>query len=255
MKPSAVTTVFFSATGNTRRGCRWLAECFEEPVEMDLTRFDMVPSRTEFGAGELVVLGAPVYGGRIYRGAAQRFRALRGDGTPCLLVVTYGNRTFDNALLELWDLAVEQGFRPVGAAALVAEHTYGDIQKGRPDEGDREKLSTFGRQAAEKLSREDFAPLSLPGERPYGEGGDGGRFHPLLDEQSCTRCGLCARGCPEGAIDTGSPLVDGEKCISCFRCIRSCPTGARNMQDPDYLAFAEAFTQRLAKRLEPEFFL
>lgn len=58
--------------------------------------------------------------------------ALRGADTPCIVTVTYGNRDFDDALLELAEFVRERGFLPIAGAALVGEHTYGSIQPGRP---------------------------------------------------------------------------------------------------------------------------
>lgn len=255
-----VTAVYFSATGTSKRGAEAVADALSSALKsarqtMDLTRFDAAPARTHFGPGELVVFGAPVYGGRIYRGAAERFRRLKGEGTPCIVTVTYGNRDFDDALRELADLAEEQGFRPVAAAALVGEHTYGEIQKGRPNAGDLAEDRAFAEQAARKLAAGNLSAPAIPGNFPYKDGGSGGKFFPRAAE-NCTGCGLCARECPEGAIDPEKGFAaDPARCISCFRCVRLCPAGARRMDDPAYLEFAAAFTKRLAQRKENRYFL
>ncbi len=50
----------------------------------------------------------------------------------------------DDALLEMYDLVKENGFLPFAAAALVAQHTFGDIQRGRPNEKDlKEKTENY----------------------------------------------------------------------------------------------------------------
>ena len=255
-----VTAVYFSATDTSKKGAEAIAAAVSAAVgcgkadTINLTRFDAEPPRTVFGPDELVVFGAPVYGGRIYRGAAGRFRRLKGNHTPCVVTVTYGNRDFDDALLELSDLVKELGFVPAAAAALIGEHTYGDIQKGRPNAEDLAGDAAFGAKAAEKLAAGSFSEPEIPGNCPYKEGGSGGKFHPLTAE-NCVKCGLCARECPEGAISTVDFQVNPEKCIACFRCIRRCPVHAKNMDTPEYKEFAAAFTKRLAERKENRYFL
>lgn len=254
MKFAHISAVYFSATGTSERGVLAIANAFGETEKMNLTRFDAVPSRTQFSKDELVVFGAPVYSGRIYQGAVERFRKLKGNGTPCIVTVTYGNRDFDDALLELSDLVKELGFVPVAGAALIGEHTYGDIQKGRPNKDDLAEDKAFAENVQEKLEREDFSEPEIPGNRPYKEGGTGGKFYPLTAE-NCVKCGLCARECPEGAIDTENFQVNSDKCIACFRCIRRCPVHAKNMDVPAYQEFAAMFTQKLAQRKENRYFL
>ena len=72
----------------------------------------------------LVVFSSPVYGGRIPKVARGRFANFFGNKTPCVITVTYGNRDFDDALLELYDFATANGFDVIGAAALIGRHTY-----------------------------------------------------------------------------------------------------------------------------------
>ena len=41
----------------------------------------------------------------------------------------------------------------------------------------------------------------------------------------CFKCGICAKKCPQGAIDvsSGIPKIDYAKCDSCGTCVTSCP--------------------------------
>ncbi|MGM9612510.1 MAG: 4Fe-4S binding protein [Butyricicoccus sp.] len=250
-----ITAVFFSPTGTSKTGAETIARAFApDAVSCDLTRFD-APLPAPFGADEVVVFGAPVYAGRLYEGFAARLAQLQGHGTPCILTVTYGNRHYDDALLEMEDIVRAAGFVPFAAAALVAQHTYGEIQVGRPNADDLAEDRAFAAQAAAKLEKGSLLPVSVPGNRPYREGGERGKFRPQTND-TCVKCGLCARECPQGAIDPRDfTQIDDSKCLACFRCIRRCPIGAKNMEVPAYQAFAKDFSAKLAVRRENEYFL
>ncbi len=58
---------------------------------------------------DVVLFAAPVYGGRLPAMAAERFRRIRGAGQKCVAVVVYGNRDYEDALLELHDILSETG--------------------------------------------------------------------------------------------------------------------------------------------------
>ena len=94
------------------------------------------------------------------------------------MVVVYGNREYEDALLELKNLAIEQGFSRVAAGAFIGEHSYSrdstPIAVGRPDEADLNKAKEFGERVLKKLldNRElDHLPtLEVPGNFPIKKG-------------------------------------------------------------------------------------
>lgn len=251
-----VTALYFSPTGGSKKSATTLAAALSggSYESIDLTPQSNVVSRV-FGPDDFVVFSVPCYKGRVPIIAVERMANIMGDKTPCIVSVTYGNRDYDDALLELYNLATEKGFLVQGAAALVGRHTYGDIQVGRPDDKDADENRRF----VEKLRaarNNDFSraiPLNIKGTFPYRGEGSGGKFHPLTSD-ACTRCGLCVAECPTQAIADDCQTIDATRCLSCFRCIRLCPVGAKHMNVEPYLAFARDFTQKLSTPRENEYF-
>lgn len=245
-----VSILYFSPTGNTRKTLEAMAAAIGRQIEdLDLTCSGDAASRA-FDENDFVLLGAPVYAGRIPSIARDRLAKAQGRQTPCLVVVSYGNRDYDDALLELSDLAKSRGFVVMGAAAVIGRHTYGEIQTTRPDADDLAQDRAFAEKAAAGSEAPD---LQIPGNRPYKDGGAGGRFRPSTTD-ACTHCGLCVRSCPVQAIAENCADIS-DSCISCFRCIRSCPAHAKQMDTEEYRSFAEMFTKKLAPRRENQYFL
>lgn len=252
-----VTSIFFSPTGSTRRLVSMLSKTFpSKPREVDITPYTQRGLSMDFGPDHLVLFGVPVYGGRIPSPAVQTLRRMQGSRTPAVLVAAYGNREYDDALLELADIAAANGFIPFAAAALIAEHSImHSVAAGRPDAQDAKKIEAFGTQLWKKLSTsEALSPVSVKGTRPYKEFG-GVPMKPKAG-RSCTGCGICAALCPAHAIPANVPsCTDKDACISCMRCIKVCPVHARRL-NPVMLRTAEsAFYQKHNARREPEFIL
>lgn len=252
MQVQSITTVFFSPTGNTRKYLQGMtSDCGMPVTEFDVTGYGIEYYR-EFFSDELVVIGAPVYGGLLPSVAMERFSKLRGCQTPCVIVACYGNRAFDDSLIELAELLKRQDFVIYGAAALVGRHTYGSIQVDRPNENDIQEAKDFLKRVMR--CNEEEPQISIPGHLPFQAKGAKGSFFPSTDSSSCLKCGMCVRKCPTGAIAKDCVTIDTEKCISCFRCIRNCPAKAKSMNSPAYDAFAEMMSTKLAQPKENEFF-
>ena len=207
------------------------------------------------------VIAVPVYGGRVAETAAERLRQVKGNGSPAVLVVLYGNRDYEDALLELRDLAVEQGFVPVAGGAFIGEHSYSrpperPIAAGRPDTADLAVAEAFGRQVAEKLARyaspERLPALSVKGNFPYKEKKRPTPAAPVTVEELCTQCGTCIDLCPVDAIALKGEIVsDAALCIKCCACVKFCPSQARRFDTP----YTDMLFRNFSARREPECFL
>lgn len=129
-----VTALYFSPTGGSKRSALSLAAALapEGFAELDITCGAVAG---DFGPGDVVVFSVPCYNGRVPGVAAGRLEQVHGHRTPCIISITYGNRDYDDSLLELQDIVQRQGFIVQGAAALVGQHTFGEIQVGVPMPG------------------------------------------------------------------------------------------------------------------------
>lgn len=177
---------------------------------------------------DIIVIAMPVFAGRVPTLAVERLRKVEPHNARCVVIAVFGNRAYDDALLEMQDVATEMGFRVIAAVAAVAEHSiirkYG---KGRPDADDAETLRHFGEEILRKTEDNNFSMPRVPGKHPYKHGGK--VPHPK-GRRRCNHCGICANQCPTDAIPLSNPKkVDSAKCISCMRCVSVCPTGARSI--------------------------
>lgn len=247
-----ITAVYFSATYTTKRVVEAVAAGLSnEETTYDITN-DAAAEEVAIPADEILVVGVPVYAGRVPAMAVERLRRFRGNNTPAVVVAVYGNRHYDDAVLELHDIVTEQGFCIVSAAAFVAQHSiFPKVGKARPDAADIADIKAFAEKSAE-LAAKGFGAIFLPGNRPYKVPG-GIPIWPTASKK-CTACGACARLCPTGAIDPASPKgVDKMKCIKCGRCIVVCPTKARHFYGIKYslaaARFNAAFTTRRANEV------
>lgn len=246
-----VTTLYFSATYTTKRVVEAVATAISnEIVAHDITN-NTATDEITIPADELLVVGVPVYAGRVPAMAVERLRRFRGCNTPAVLVAVYGNRHYDDAVLELHDIMTACGFRTVAAGAFIARHSiFPKVATTRPDADDIAQIKDFAANAAALLAT-GYGAIDIPGNRPYKVPG-GIPIWPTASRK-CTACGACARLCPTGAIDVASPRsVDKEKCIKCGRCIVVCPAKARRFYGIKYSLAAARFNVAFAARRENE---
>ena len=228
--------ICFSPTGGTKKAASILLNGLGgELVTVDLTDSQANFSQLNLAPDDVALIAVPSYSGRVPAVAVERLSAIKANGARAVLLCVYGNRAYEDTLVELEDAAKACGFNTVAAVAAIAEHSVvRDIAAGRPDEADRAALAGFAARIREKLDSGSVDTPAIPGNRPYRKAGGSGMV-PAAGED-CIRCGLCAQQCPVQAIDSADPTqTDGTKCISCMRCVAICPVGARKL-NPDMQA-------------------
>lgn len=246
-----VTALYFSATYTTKRVVEAVAKHLSaEVVSYDITN-DRATDEIKLSTDEVLVVGVPIYAGRVPAMAVERLRRFAGNNTPAVVVAVYGNRHYDDAVLELHDIMTECGFRTVAAGAFIAQHSiFPKVGAARPDAEDMSDIKHFAERISELL-RGNFGDIIIPGNRPYKVPG-GVPIWPTASRR-CTACGACARLCPTGAIDPAAPKgVDREKCIKCGRCVVVCPAKARRFYGIKYSLVARRFNSAFAARRENE---
>lgn len=73
-----INLIYFSPTGNTRRTLEAMAKAISDNISaIDLTCLDKV-QQWQFSKDDFVILGMPVYGGRIPAVAKQRIENIEG---------------------------------------------------------------------------------------------------------------------------------------------------------------------------------
>lgn len=256
MKLSKVWAVWFSATGTTEKVVTTIAEDIAAKLQLpwESISFNTPAQRKNelhFGAEDLVVIGVPVYAGRVPNLILPYVRdCIHADGALAVPVVLYGNRNFDDGLMELRNVTRDNGFHPIAAGAFVGEHSFSTILgAGRPDADDMALAHELAQKAAEKAQTLTEVPTQAVDVegcdpiRPYYTPRDRHgepittflKAKPVTDMDKCGKCGLCAQLCPMGSIDPNDVSVVAGKCIKCCACVKKCPTGAKYFTDEGYL--------------------
>ncbi len=272
---TTVRAMYFSATDTTKTVVELIADTLAKlgGFQKLTTDFTLPGARQEAPAitdNELVVFGTPVYAGRVSNVLLKYLATVKGNGALAVPVVCYGNRNFDDGLIELRNILEGNGFHTIAGAAFIGEHSFSRIlAAGRPDAQDRALAVSFAEKVYDKLTHASqealMTPAAVKGEdpiRPYYTPRDRQgnpvnilKVKPLVDMSKCTGCGICAEVCPMGSIIPENIAEYTGICIKCGACEKKCPTGARYYEDAGYIYHRTELELGYARRAEPEFFL
>ena len=270
MERKKVWAVYFSATDTTKKTVLTIADeaarlLGAEREDYDFTLPGMRENGFAAGKDDLVIFGTPVYAGRVPNVLLKYLATIQGNGALAVPVVLFGNRNFDDGLIELRDILENTGFHTVAAAAFVGEHSFSKtLATGRPDADDMKEALAFAGKVAEKVKGlpegEAPAPVEVEGvPHPYrgyyqprdrkGVSIDIRKVKSLVSD-ACDDCKICADVCPMGSISHENVREYTGICIKCGACIKKCPKQARYYEDEGYLyhqhELEEGYTRRAA---------
>ncbi len=263
----SISLIYFSPTKTTQCILEAIAQGIQSETitHLDLTSSTIKHQDVPTIDDSFAIIGAPVYGGRLPLPAVNRFQQLTASNIPAAIVVVYGNRAYEDALIELRDLAVADGFKPIAGGAFIGEHSFDTVETpiatGRPDSRDLQLAQSFGQRISTKLQNlqigHELPLIDVPGHDPYKDRGQ--RPHdisPITRKDDCILCGTCANLCPTNAIMIDTQVTTtGKNCILCCACVKRCPTHARVMKHPRILKIAQWLSTNYHVRKEPEIFL
>lgn len=232
MKINKIYSYYFSPSGTTRKITEELNKSFNLPIDTcDLLK-NPLHEDIHISSNDLCIISLPVYMGRIPSICIDMVNKIKSNKSLAIGVVVYGNREYEDALVELTDLLTNNNFTIVGAGAFIAQHSiFSSVGNGRPDDSDLKLIKSFGENCnkiIESLNNDAFSRLeiNIKGNRPYR------LTKPLplkpKSKNTCNNCGLCYRICPTNSILKDSPKeINKDTCISCGACISNCPSNSK----------------------------
>lgn len=242
---------YFSPTGGTKKAGGVLASEIAEAVN----EVNLAEKTVNKPSSDVVVVAAPVFGGRIPAIVAAKIAKLNGEGKKAITAVVYGVRAYEDALLELNDTMKNSGFEVVASAALVAQHSIvPEVGAGRPDQTDIAEIQQYAKRILNAIEAGKTGTVAVPGNHPYK---DSMKVPATpISLSMCGGCGYCASVCPTDAISITSEgaATDGEKCMMCMACVANCPTQSRVLPPPLQAGMTQKLSALKDVRRENEFY-
>ncbi|MDR3585128.1 MAG: EFR1 family ferrodoxin [Desulfosporosinus sp.] len=273
-----INALYFSPTNTTKKIVSGIAKKISDTINdkitvntiavntIDFTLPGVRIKAMSFSVQDVVIIGVPVYAGRVPNVLLKYLNSITGNGALAIPVVVYGNRNYDDALIELKDILEFNGFKVIAAGAFIGEHSFSmTLAKNRPDEKDMVIVSDFAKQIYTKITtQEEIQTVVVKGNQPYrkhympinkdGRPVDLRKVVPKTNS-NCIDCKLCVNACPMGSIDAEDVSKINGICIKCGACIKKCPVQAKYYDDENYLRHKQELEIEYTARKEPELFL
>ena len=263
--------MYFSPTGTTEKVIKEIGESLLDNVDIskaEIIHFTYPSVREEdisFSKNDILLIGVPVYAGRVPNVLLKYLNSIKGQGTMAIPIALYGNRDYDDALIELNDILVSNGFNVIAAGAFIGEHSFSyTLAKDRPDMEDLSLARGFANDIYNNIKNNIDVELEIKGNRPYRKyyipkdeednPVDIRKVTPKTDE-NCIDCKICAKVCPMGSIDYENVKHLNGICIKCGACIKRCPTNSKYFDDFDYLRHKKELEDELKERKSLEVFI
>lgn len=269
-----INTFYFSPTGTTEKIVTGIARGIAQRAggktairNIDFTLPEPRSKTVSFDGDDIVIAGVPVYAGRVPNVLLKFLNTVYGNGAAAVAVVLYGNRHYDDALMEFKDILETKGFKVIAGGAFIGEHSFSaTLGGGRPDARDMSAVENFAGEIYNKIIMPGKSSAFVVGGnkpyrdyyRPKDKEGNTVDFRKIIPRTNddCIDCKLCTEICPMGSIDRDDVSKITGICIKCCACVKKCPVGAKNFTDENYLRHKNELEKAYTDpRREPEFFI
>lgn len=272
MEINKIWEVYFSPTGGTKKIVSKVARTIGEYIKKDInticyTEFENRQKTYSFNKEDLIVFGMPVYAGRVPNKILPDIeKGFIGNNAKVIPISVYGNRSFDDGLIELKNILHSSGFDVIAGAGIVSKHAFSDIlAKDRPDKDDMKEIEDFAIRVANNIINDTFKKdIKVKGNNPLGpyytplkEDNTPAKFlkaKPVTNKDKCNNCGLCAKVCPMKSIDFSKCDIVNGVCIKCQACVKICPNKAKEFDDEQFLSHVRMLEKNYMRRAKNYFF-
>jgi ferredoxin len=244
--------VYFSPTGTGKTNLEFASNNFNlETIQHDIT---CKSEPLNFKEDDLVFFITPVYSGRIPNLAKKRLEKISGNNTLCVLFSVYGNRAFDDSLIELQHIVENNNFITIAGLGVIGQHTFSEnVATDRPTNDDNiiiaKKMEIIKHKLIKIENIKEIKKLILPGTIPTSQAKSLSLAPKITN--NCINCNICIDVCPTHAITLEHFISpDPNLCIGCLACIKYCPNNARHANSIKIKALAKAMELACKKHQE-----